>query len=329
MNIPIHYGRTLLPEALPPKKRWLVITTHPILDMVMDRLKGLTAQIHTDPDMEEEALAAWAGKLATSEAVLGIGGGVCMDAAKYISWKRGLPLWLAPSVISVDAPLTDSIAIRRRKKVHYIGKAIPESVLIDFSLVQSAPYHLNRAGAGDILSIHTALWDWDLAARENQESYDASVARQSAQLLDRLDMAAEEIANVTEEGIQILVELYAEEVDLCMQIQSSRPEEGSEHFWAYNAEFRTQRDFVHGELVVLGVLLMSGHQENDLDRALSLARRLQVRHLPEQIGMTRDEVLDSLITAREYALKENLAYSVLNARPLTPSQADNLLGKIG
>ena len=329
MKIPIEYGKTLLPESLPKGTQWLVITTKPILDTVMDRLQGLTAQIHVDPDMEEGALEQWTKQLPPTEAVLGIGGGVCMDAAKYVSWKRSLPLYLAPSVISVDAPLTDAIAVRREKKVHYVGKVFPEAVLIDYTLVQGAPKHLNRAGAGDILSIHTALWDWDLAAREKGEKYDENIARQSAALLDRLEEAAEEVAHVTEEGIQTIVELYQAEVDLCMELGSSRPEEGSEHFWAYNAEYVTKKDFVHGELVVLGVLLMSALQQNHVDRARALAQKLQVRFRPQELSISHEKLLTSLVTAKEYARRENLAYSVIDAKPITREKAEELVRGLG
>ena len=67
-----------------------------------------------------------------------------------------------------------------------------------------------------------------------------------------LDVFDQAIRNVTPEGIRALVELFWSEVVLCYKAGSSRPEEGSEHFWAYNLEFRTGRSFAHGDLIALG-----------------------------------------------------------------------------
>ena len=49
-------------------------------------------------------------------------------------------------------------------------------LLVDFDLLSSAPPALNRAGAGDILSIFTALRDWQNAASRQGEPYDEDVA---------------------------------------------------------------------------------------------------------------------------------------------------------
>jgi glycerol dehydrogenase-like iron-containing ADH family enzyme len=56
-------------------------------------------------------------------------------------------------------------------------------VIVDAALIRTAPAHLNRGGVGDILSIHTALYDWRLAHARTGEPYDAAVAQQSAALL--------------------------------------------------------------------------------------------------------------------------------------------------
>ena len=59
---------------------------------------------------------------------------------------------LAPSIVSVDACLTDAAAVRREGRVHYLGHVVPREVVVDFDLICKAPPELNRAGAGDILS---------------------------------------------------------------------------------------------------------------------------------------------------------------------------------
>ena len=114
-----------------------------------------------------------------------------------------------------------------------------------------------------------------------------------------------------------------------MERRKGRPEEGSEHFWAYNAEYVTKKDFVHGELVVLGVLLMSALQQNDVDGARALAQKLQVRFRPQELGISHDQLLTSLVSAKEYARRENLAYSVIDARSITQEKAEELVKGLG
>ena len=58
---------------------------------------------------------------------------------------------------------------------------------------------------------------------------------------------------------------------LCLRVGHSGPEEGSEHYFAYAAEALTGRSFVHGEIVGLGVVLMSGLQGRDAARVATFS----------------------------------------------------------
>ena len=98
-------------------------------------------------------------------AIVGIGGGTVCDTAKFLAWKFkekfdfDLELYLMPSIISVDAFLCSSIAVRIDNKVRYIGESNPKKIIIDFDLIRKAPDYLNRAGVSDTISITSALGD--------------------------------------------------------------------------------------------------------------------------------------------------------------------------
>lgn len=133
--------------------------------------------------------------------ILGVGGGSAIDAAKYAGWKSSIPVIAIPTIASVDAVVTSAVATRKNGVVNYIGNNPPDKVIVNFPIIQSAPKRLNRAGLGDILSIHTALYDWRLAANEASELYDNNLAENAAKLLEKTVEKRSAIRKVSEEGI--------------------------------------------------------------------------------------------------------------------------------
>ena len=272
--------------------------------------------VHTVTDMNLATLEALEKSLPPCVVVVAVGGGSCCDTAKYLAWKRGCRLILVPTIISVDAPLTNMIAVRVDNAVKYVGDRYPEELIVDHALIQQAPPELNRAGAADIASIHTALYDWKLAHEIRGEAYDSEVAALANACLTELDRNATEVHDVTAKGIDTIVDLYRREVEFCARINTSRPEEGSEHLIAYNLEHITRRHFVHGDLVALGIFLMTRLQENQHAWAVELMDRLGLRYVVP--GVTPDEVRSCLATLKTFTHQNHLFFSVVDTRDITP-----------
>jgi len=282
--------------------------------------------LHYVEDMDLETVEAL-DRLPACATVVGLGGGSCCDSAKYLAWKRGCKMVLVPTIVSVDAPLTNTVAVRVDKQVQYIGDRYPESLIVDYHLIQKAPKELNRAGACDIASIHTALHDWRLAHADTGERYDEAIAEQAARCLATLDQNAAEVYDVTPKGIDTIIDLYQEEVEFCAVFGNSRPEEGSEHIVAYNLEHLTRRHFLHGDLVGLGIVAMSRLQGNDPAYALDLVGRCGLRYAVEDATVA--EISECLRTLQAFKEKAGLFYSVVDTTPVTDEFVDAVLKDLG
>lgn len=298
-------------------------------DLVKDDFPSTPVCVVTPECMDEGPLRVQIESMPDVSSIFGIGGGSACDAAKMAAWMKGLPLILMPSIVSVDAAFTSAVGVRVDHRVRYIGQILPDKLLIDFDLLKRSPKRLNRAGVGDILSIFTALHDWKLAADTVSENYDKTIAAASRKLLDNLLVKQQAIRTCEDEGLQLISELYVSEVALCEEYGNSRPEEGSEHYFAYCLESITHRSYIHGELIALAILLTGLFQEQDVTPILSFLNEAGVTYRPEQIGVTESEIIQTLMALPEYLNQETqLPYGIYHHKEMDKDRAENLLGKL-
>ncbi|MCC6145630.1 MAG: iron-containing alcohol dehydrogenase [Candidatus Hydrogenedentes bacterium] len=295
--------------------RVLVVTMEIPWKILQGQMPWTPDHLHFVTDMDLETVSGLASVLPPFDVVVGIGGGSCCDTAKYLAWSRQSQMVLVPTIVSVDAPLTNTVAVRVDKKVQYVGDRYPEKLIVDYDLIQQAPKELNRAGACDIASIHTALYDWKLAHEKTGENYDAAIAGEARECLAELDRNAAEVYDVSPKGIDTIIHLFQREVEFCSRIGNSRPEEGAEHIVAYNLEHITRRHFVHGDLVGLGIFTISRLQGNDPDGAADLIRRCGLRYTCPDA--TPEEIRTCLKTLREFKNEAGLFYSVVDTEAVT------------
>lgn len=320
----LKFGRGILAGASNTWGDYLLVTMPDAWKSAQNMIAKKPGAIHYVTTMERAIVEKQTEALPRADTIVGLGGGTALDFAKFAAWKQGVDPVLVPSAASVDAGVCTSIAVRDENKVRYIGYSVAKEIICDFALMQTAPVNINRAGIGDILSIHTALWDWKFAADQGKAEYVEEYAKATAALLDELEEMALEINQASEKGLRWLMEAYARENAVCIRNGSSRPEEGSEHFFAYNVENLTGRGFVHGELVCLGVVLLSRLQENDPERVMRILEQTGARYQPAELNLSKTELEKSLLTLKSYVEKEGLVFSVINAKTIDANTAKNL-----
>ena len=295
--------------------RFVVTTMEIPWKLTQAKLGGSPETIIMVESMEETWLEIMLTRVPDCDTVVGIGGGQAIDAAKYISWKRSIRLVSIPTILSVDAFVTPAAGIRRNHEVVYVGNTKPDPLIIDFNLLRTAPHELNIAGIGDLLSIHTASFDWEHAQSKGKSEYpfspqDIASARR---IIADLQPMLSEIKNNTDRGLTAIVEGYMKMNTICLPAGHYRAEEGSEHFLFYELEERLQRPFVHGYIVGLGIYLMSQLQNNQFEFIRGIMDEVGLKYHPVDLEIKREDLIASLLNVKSYiGRRPNLWYSIIN-----------------
>lgn len=281
-------------------------------------------------NMEEEYLAGLNARLDPVDEVVGFGGGMSVDAAKYFAWQRGLPCSLVPTAISVDACYSYPIALRRDRVVCYEGEVIPKAICVDYDIIRSAPKALNLSGVGDVLSCYTALFDWRLmsAAGKGPAVVDRLYSR-AEQILTQLFENTADIAGMTDKGIRMIMNGYAWVGIEGYNNRFCHFEEGSEHYLAYTVESVCGKHLLHGQLVSMCVYIMSKFQQEGRQNAVKrFTDAIGLSIKPGDVGLSEDEVVAALQRANSFAVEKLLAYSVLNEKQITQAFIDDVMGEL-
>jgi glycerol-1-phosphate dehydrogenase [NAD(P)+] len=311
----------------------LVVTSAPAWEAVKGQLRGL--RIADRVEVTEATTEQWDNLLSLMEIrnsvmldlplelVYAVGGGLVADAAKYMAAKLGLPLTVLPTALSVDAFITAASGIRKYSSlqqgdgsgardgcVYYIETKVPETLVLDLDIIAAAPTHIRAAGITDVMSIATGSWDWKFAHEHGQNppgmefipwAYD-----NARSILNGVLDCAEAAGRGDRDGLKTLYDCLAMEVQLCNQVGHARPEEGSEHYFAYCAENFTGHGWPHGDLVGPGIMIMSRLQGQDTGRYESALKACNVPldRIPADIT---DRTLQRLPS---YCKKHGLAFGL-------------------
>jgi glycerol-1-phosphate dehydrogenase [NAD(P)+] len=252
--------------------------------------------------------------------VYAVGGGVPVDAAKYVAKELELPLICVPAALSVDAFFTAWSGVRRDGCVRYIETLPPEIMLLDLGVIAAAPAHVRAAGIIDVLSIATGCFDWELSQRRGKnppdQQFDPSVAAVAQSILNMAMGCAESAGQGDHDGLKSLVNTLALEVQLCNLIGHPRPEEGSEHHFAYCAEMLTSGGsslgdaapamHTHGEYVGPGILLVAERQGLEV---APLRRALEAAGVPLN-ALSPDVIAETLRQLPAYVRQHDLPYGI-------------------
>ena len=291
-----------------------------------------------------KAYMAALAEVCEGEVVYGIGGGLAIDTAKYVAATNALPLVALPTILSTDAFLTDATGVRENGCVRYLSSKAPDTVIVDMDILCNAPAAMRASGAADVLSIATAMWDWQEAEKMGENPPEQQITPQiidmGSTLLQTLLDNAREIGRGTPTGLKLLLDLLCMEVQLCHLCGHSRVEEGSEHYFVYAIEnhltsaeetdsgntHENGSAVLHGELVGLGILLMAALQSQPWTQYRHALECLQINYRPSVISTKA--MAETLINLSDYVAHHQLPFTIATTLRITPDIAERTIQTI-
>ena len=223
---------------------------------------------------------------AKTQAVIGIGGGKVIDAAKYCGFLRNLAFISIPTSASSDgfSSASASLLVEGRRKS--VPARLAYGIVVDTQIIKSAPKKFIYSGIGDMVSKITALYDWKF---EEEHGY--------GKVNDFATMIAKKAVNsfVRTPFESIEEDLFIKELldslamsGIANEIAGSRaPTSGSEHLISHALDKMLEQPQLHGIQVGIATYLMSVVQDHRYKRVNTIFTQTGFWDFVKTLGMRR------------------------------------------
>lgn len=257
--------------------------------------------------------------------VLGVGGGKIIDVAKLAATDKETYFLSVPTTASHDGITSPLASIKNNQGSVSVKAQSPIAVIADTEIINNAPYRFLAAGCGDVISNYTAVLDWKLAKRLQNEEYSesaASLAKMTAQLITD---GADNIKPGLEASVRLVAKaLFSTGVAISIA-NSSRPASGSEHLFSHALDKIAKHPALHGEQCGVGsILMMSLHGGNWKFIQKSL-KKVKAPTTAKELKIKEEEIIEALTTAHTIRNR----YTILGDRGLSREAAEELAIKTG
>lgn len=192
--------------------------------------------------------------LSSYQQIISIGGGTAIDIGKYLSYKFNIKLIAIPTMLSTNVYSTNKVALIVNNKVTSLDATLPTDIYFDNEILKNSVEN-NLYGIVDIFSIFTALNDWNLATKYNNEEKSIEYNMAEKLLNSMIKYVSTNDLTSIEKDVAFIYDKIGESGLITNKHGSGKPESGSEHIFAKALE--KEINIPHVISVGNGIVLMT------------------------------------------------------------------------
>lgn len=231
--------------------------------------------------------------------VMGFGGGKVLDVAKKAAGAQHVRFISIPTTLSNDGLASPVSVIKDAHNIPVSHITLPpHGVIIDIDIVKNAPRRHLLAGAGDLMSNLSAVFDARLAQQEKAEKIDSdALSLAEAGGLKLLKLKTRDIGSTI--FLRNLAQgLIKSGFAMCIW-GTSRPASGSEHKISHSIDhYFPSRKALHGEQVGIAAIFTMAMQHNKyLHRVKAFYEDIGFPTKLSYLGLSSDEFIKVVLNA--------------------------------
>lgn len=239
---------------------------------------------------------------AKTQAVIGIGGGKVIDAAKYCGFLRNLAFISIPTSASSDgfSSASASLLVEGRRKS--VPARLAYGIVVDTQIIKSAPKKFIYSGIGDMVSKITALYDWKFEEEHGYgkvNDFATMIAKKAVNSFVRTPFESiEEDLFIKELLDSLAMSGIANEI-----AGSSAPTSGSEHLISHALDKMLEQPQLHGIQVGIATYLMSVVQDHRYKRVNTIFTQTGFWDFVKTLGMRRvdfEQAIDLALSIKPF-----------------------------
>lgn len=228
-----------------------------------------------------------------TQAVLGIGGGKVIDAAKYISYLKKLPFISIPTSTSSDGFASSSASLLLNGKRNSVPAKMAAGIVVDTQVIRTAPERFIYSGIGDMISKITSLYDWlyeEQCGNTKIDDFAMMIAKKAVNSFVRTPYESIKDQVFLKELVDSLaMSGIANEI-----AGSSAPVSGSEHLISHALDKILDVPQLHGVQVGIATYLMSKVQNHRYVRVDTVLEQTGFYDYVKTLKMRKTDFLQAI-----------------------------------
>ncbi len=222
------------------------------------------------------------------QAIIAVGGGKVIDAGKYAAFLKNLPFISVPTSSSSDGFASASASLLVNNRRNSVPAKAPYGILVDTTVIRTAPEKFIYSGIGDMVSKITALYDWlyeSQCGHGKMNDFAVMIAKKAVNSFVRTpfetikdDLFLRELMD------SLAMSGVANEI-----VGNSAPTSGSEHLISHALDKILEVPQLHGVQVGIATYIMSKVQNHRYVRVNTIFTQTGFWEYAKSVQMERND----------------------------------------